>query len=693
MKSSIKTKLFFCILLSAMACSCAVGVFTYHNAKTLLIKDTFTILNEKADSASKQVKASIDTEFEKIKDFAKLPAVTSLDYTIEELAAHKDCVDKGAIFYPVYSTQPEKYENIAFYDKNGFAAQPGGNVIQVDRPYVSIPCGTGRDYVQDPFLSPVNNQVLMILSTVVRDSAGNAIGCMVDLLRGNVINTIAESVNIIENVHPIIINTKSKTILTAVSGDMDKNAVAEYSDFMMQTLGDGLSVFKDPIDGKKKVAIMKGIEGYDWAVICSAPYEAFFGSLVKLQTSIVFISILVGALAMLFGFIVLASVVRPLKSLQKSINEISSGNADLTKRIENSSSDEIGEIITGFNSFIEKLQNIVSQLKQQKTDLVSASTKLESATVDTSSSIKQMIGNIESARVQVENTFDSVEGTSTAVNQIASNISSLGNMVNNQSAGEQSASAAIEEMLGNINSVTHSMDLMANSFNSLYGIIVEGSNNQKLLNDKIIRVEEQSKALEEANKVIANIASQTNLLAMNAAIEAAHAGNAGQGFAVVADEIRKLSESSTTQSKSISDNLNSVVSTIGEASKTSELTSRTFVAVTELVQKVNNLVIEMKQAMTEQNEGSLMVNEALHSMKDNNNEVREASAQMNVGNKAILNQVQLLQNTATEIKSSMEEMTVDAQKINENGLKLSEVSTRLYDSINKIGEQIDLFKV
>ncbi len=688
--NSLRTKLILCILLTALACCFAVGIFTYFNAKSLLITDTETILNEKADSASKQVKANIDTEFEKIKDFAKLPAVTSMNYTAEEFAAHKDCVDKGAIFYPVYSTQPEKYENIAFYDKNGYAAQPGGNVIQVDRPYVTIPCGTGKDYVQDPFVSPVNNQMLMILSTVVKDDAGNAIGCMVDLLRGNVINTITEGIFMNGEIKPVIVNKKTKKILSTLSSDVN---MEEYADFLFDNLSDRMTVYNDYLEGKKKVGLIKDVEGYDWAIVCEAPYKAFFGSLSSLRMFIIFIGTLVAIVAMVLGTLFLSSVIKPLKTLSASINEISSGNADLTKRIENKTSDEVGDIINGFNSFIEKLQTIVAELKHQKNDLVSATSKLESATSDTSSSITQMIANIESTHTQVGKTFESVADTSAAVNQIASNISSLGRMVNNQSAGEQSASAAIEEMLSNINSVTHSMDIMASAFSDLYGIIVEGSRNQKLLNEKIVKIEEQSKALEEANKVIASIASQTNLLAMNAAIESAHAGNAGKGFAVVADEIRKLSESSTTQSKSISDNLNSVVSTIAEATATSNITSKTFATVTELVQKVNDLVVQMKQAMTEQNASSMMVNQALQSMKDNNIEVRTASTEMNAGNKAILDQVNMLQNTATEIRTSMEEMTVGAQKINDTGSKLSEVFTKLSESINKIGEQIDLFKV
>ena len=152
-------------------------------------------------------------------------------------------------------------------------------------------------------------------------------------------------------------------------------------------------------------------------------------------------------------------------------------------------------------------------------------------------------------------------------------------MIRQQADGVTQASSAVEEMIGNIQSVNASVDKMASSFAQLEQQSREGQQKQAAVNEKILQIEEKSKTLQEANQAIASIASQTNLLAMNAAIEAAHAGEAGKGFAVVADEIRKLSETSTAQSKTIGEQLKSIQTSIIEVVTGSQESSKAFTSV------------------------------------------------------------------------------------------------------------------
>jgi len=365
----------------------------------------------------------------------------------------------------------------------------------------------------------------------------------------------------------------------------------------------------------------------------------------------------------------------------------------LTGRIKVKRNDEIGDVILSFNKFTEILQSLITNIKGSRHKLESVGHDLEQRTENTTNSIKLIIDSSENVGTQLQEQNNNVELTSEAVKNNTEFIHSFQRALEEQSSDVYLASTFVKRMITSINSVSDDIEKLVSAFAELISKAETGSAKQKDVDEQIERIVNQSKLLQEANQTIENITAQTGLLAMNAAIEAAHAGEAGKGFSVVADEIRKLSETSSEQTKTIGKHLEDIEDTIEAIVSVSQQSSEAFISVASQIKETDTIVTNIKTTLSEEVADSQKINASLVSMNTSSTEVKDCGLEISKANKQIIKSVENLQNTTNEIKNSMEQLSQCIESIKETEIALKDISLDVNNSIGEINQQIDQFNV
>jgi methyl-accepting chemotaxis protein len=388
----------------------------------------------------------------------------------------------------------------------------------------------------------------------------------------------------------------------------------------------------------------------------------------------------------ILGFNLKKNTTSIFSAITAQLENLSSERKDLKDRITVCSVDEIGTFTGMVNTFCDHLGDGIRDIKSGQNELSAAGNHLEENASGMAGSINKISTTAQNVLVKTQSQMESVKTSSQAVHRISDHIKSLEESVAIQTTSMSQASAAVEQMVGNISSIGAVTEKMASQFETVGKAADEGSRIQRESNERVNEIVKESQSLQEANKIIATIAAQTNLLAMNAAIEAAHAGESGRGCAVVADEIRKLAENSSAESKKIGAELKQIVKTIDQIVKDSFASGKAFGEVSDRIDETERLVIEVDNAIREQKSGAGQVMESLRVMNEINAKVNGGSKEMGKGTEEMLREIDALQVSATEIETRMEEMSHNIESLNSGAQEVSKLAGNTRYSIQKISD-------
>ncbi len=689
---TIKAKLILGVGCLVLIPGFVLGTLAIRTSEKAVIKKAEIQLRDKAADTAEIVNGRVNNFIQILKEIANMPFLTDSSLSFQE---------RAEMFYDLKKSDPDiLYITVA--DTHGIGYTHGKKPFPASEQAWYPATMAGQVYVSVPVPEIITGELIMIFAVPLYDK-GKVVGAINICVDGLWLTNQIKDIVVGKTGYCYILDKTGRNIaakdpdlvksmhnnIELVKSDQSLASVAAYHRKVLQNKETSVGYYW--WGDVYNISCSSRMEGTGWSVFVEAPQKEFLDVVDALRNRIILAVCSILFITFILICLVVNRIVRSIRDTIRSLKSIAEGN--LTVRLPVRGKDEFGDLAYYFNQTVEKLGIAIQAVGENTFRMKGVGTDLAGNMGETANAVEQISGNIEGVKQQTLTQATSVGETAATVEQIIRSIRQLNGNIENQAASVEESSAAIEEMVANIASITFTLSRTNGFVADLAAATADGKNTVSGANSITQKIAEESGGLLEASSVIQHIASQTNLLAMNAAIEAAHAGETGKGFAVVADEIRKLAEESSTQGKNITGTLKNLSAEIEILSASAKTAEEKFNVIFGLSEEVKSMSTSLTEAMQEQERGSREVLDAIKGIKTVTAKVNEGSAEMLKGSEDVAEEMLKLDKLTGIITSSMNEMALGAVQISNAVQDASKITQENKLNMDRLAQEVGQFKV